>query len=211
MYLSKENLLAKITEIINDSDDSLTSLQISTELGYPGNSSRVIETLDQLVSEGKIAKNSDTGTTIYSAVNIDEDEDEEEIDDETDATDELDPATPPVEIQAISLVRSDLFGYDAISLEKGHIKVVFPDGVGEKILEPGENLVVINQDAQYRFVIHEAAELTEAIAIYTDDKNLGTFTIEDMAIGKAVPNADSLNYKNPIIFLQINKHDKGGN
>lgn len=208
LYKTKDELLNQIMKILGDVEEPMSATAISKELGYSKIRARVKEALQLLVDDGSVeAIANKSGYNSYILVVQTDEEVVEECDEEQEPAD-----VAPREITEITLPEN-LNGYDVETLEKNHVKVIFPGEGSEKsvTLEPNERLLVINQNEEYRFVVSAPEQLLQAIATYTSEQGITTYLVTDTATGNAVLDANEVDMKVAIIFLDISIHDKAGN
>lgn len=202
-YKTDDELFDEILDILDDADEPMSGTAISKALGYTKLRSRVSDAINKLVKDGDIrAIASKAGYNVYELA--DSGEEEEAVAEDV----------PPVrEVEEITLP-TNLNGYDIETLEKGHVKVIFPNEGGEEenftVLEPGERLLVINQNEEYRFAISTPEQLLQAIGIYTAEQGITTYIVTDTATGNSISDANEVDMKVAIIFLAISRHDKAG-
>ena len=217
MLKSIEELRDDILDILSESVEPLSATAISKEVGYTKLNARVLSVLNSMVADEDICKEqTDNGYYVYS-VNLEEDEEpEDDFDESEDLDDECEPNDlMPQEIDSINLPVK-CHDYILQALPKDHVKVTFPeedeDG-NEKnvVLEPDERLLVINQNAAFRFVVSSPEDVLEAIHIYTTEMKITTYLVTDMSTGNSISDVDNLDLTGPsILFLEISRHNKAG-
>ena len=214
--LTRDELKDKVLDVLQDADGALSATAISKEVGYTKLSPRVYDILTELADSGIVDSYlHSNGYVVYLYLDdgCDEDECDEECDeDECDGEIE-DNNLMPQEIVDRKIPEDD-HGYRIEMLPKNHVKITYPeldeDG-NEKstTLEPNEQLVVINQNPAFRFVVSVPDEILEAINIFTTEQGISTYLVTDTSTGKCVDDITTdLDDKVVVIFLNIQRHDK---
>jgi len=216
MLKSKEELRAEILEVLLD-NESLSATALSKEVGYTKLNARVLSILNELVEVDEVWKEqTETGYYVYSIVEEDNEEDNEE-----DFGEDITEETESNDLMPQETIENNLpvncFDYKITQLEKSHVRVVFPEldedgNVKSIILEPDERLLIINQNAAFRFVVQTPEDVLEAIHVYTTEVKITTYLVTDMYSGIAVSDVDNIDMNGiSVLFLTIERYNKAGN
>lgn len=221
MLMSKEDLINEVIDILAN-DDPMSATAISKEIGYTKLNARVLSVLNELILDEEVKKEqTDGGYYIYSLNPQEDDENiEKEDEGEEDEEDEDNDPSEPNDLMPQEIVENNIpikyYDYEITALPKNHAEVVFPelDEDGEEksiVLEPDERLLVINQNAAFRFVVQTPEDILEAIHIYTTEMKITTYLVTDMATGVAVSDVGTIDMGGPsVLFLEISRHNKAG-
>jgi len=217
--LTRDELKDEVLDVLTEAIGAMSATAISKEVGYTKLSPRVYDILAELVDDDEVDKyEGSKGYDVYQRIEVDAeaDDDYEEEDDEIeDSGDIEDNNLLPQEI-TIRKIPEDDHDYEIEAIAKGHTLITFPevdeDG-NEKttILEPNEQLVVINQNPAFRFVVSSPDEVMEAINVFTTEQGISTYLVTDTSTGKSISDAGELDGDVVVIFLNIQRHDKAGN
>ena len=219
MLKSMEELRDDISDILSETAEPLSATAISKEVGYTKLNAQVLSILNNMVDDGDVLKEqADNGYYTYTLL-LEEDEDlpDDEIDYDSDNEDTDEPNDlMPQEIDETT-IPINCHDYTIYSLAKDHVKVIFPekdedDNEKSIVLEPDERLLVINQNAAFRFVVTSPEDVLEAIHIYTTEMKITTYLVTDMSTGNSISDVDNLDMSGPsVLFLEISRHNKAGN
>ena len=101
------------------------------------------------------------------------------------------------------------YGYNVDIDNEGNRVVILPEG-DQVTLQPNESILVINGDANYRWIVETPEEIIQGIDKYKDDKGFSVMIINDMSTGKAISDVGEIDQQSGVIFLDVKRHNKAG-
>ena len=105
---------------------------------------------------------------------------------------------------------SKSYGYSVSTATDGRFayNINMPDGK-ELQLTKSERLFVINQDANYRFIVEDPEDIMTAIGTFTQEAGYAHFLVKDLASEKHIKSAADLG-TDVVLFVSIERHNKAG-
>jgi len=187
--LTKEKVLDAVSELNGGSATS-----ISRHLGFQRKSEVVTRFLNELVDEGSLVCDEDGSFPVYNV------------------SSSRSTYTPSAD--APSRIINECNGYRIEESSNDGFVVTMPGASAPIIVPRGGNLIVINNDPEYRWAVDCPEDVNEALQMviddYTRDHGIVNFLITDMSNDSTVSSVEEINKDNLIIFLTISKHNKAG-
>ena len=180
---------------------------ISQALGYAKSNAGVREVLYGLVKEGAVkASVSDRGFDVYYRV----EGKTVSMEKEQATTTQVKKEVTFKEIDATKdYLPVNNYGYKFESTRVG-FTITTPEGKTIE-LKASERFLVINNNADYRWIIEKPEDLFTAVAIYCKAQGITTYVIKNVETGKPVNEVKDLGDVNCIaIFLTIERYNKAG-
>ncbi|MCK5017233.1 MAG: hypothetical protein KAS32_09180 [Candidatus Peribacteraceae bacterium] len=194
-----------VMSVMPDSiDEAMSSTAISRELGFTKNNKRVSDVVLALEEVGHITSKEQNGYKAYYTSEAGMEAWETGMYEGNGGARRIGNRRVPIELHDYNVVEGE---------EADTLIVVVPGDERTAItLDAAERLVVINQDAAYRFIVDSPEDVLEAIKVYTSEKGITTFVVEDMSTGAMISSDidEEIDPEVAVIFLTVSRHNKAG-
>lgn len=235
----KEKVLDVIPSNVHNAE---SATKISKSVGYAKFNKRVGEVLEELVNEGFVSKD-ESGTYVtyfkgekeYQRLPTPRQDGTVEIVSKEDEKEQTSNYIPLNSIENEKESRANVrrvgdynlptnsHGYKVnIILDENDepigLSVIPPDQEQEIRLKLHQTLFIINLNKDYRFILDTASDAFKAIAIYSKEKNIGTFQVTDSTTNSKISLSSDPETKrkvetilqDPLVFWTVTKHNKAG-
>ncbi|MCK5020444.1 MAG: hypothetical protein KAS32_25635 [Candidatus Peribacteraceae bacterium] len=202
--MSQELKNAVMNVMPDEKENALSSTAISREIGFTKNNKRVQEAVLALVELGHVTSLEMNGYTAFYTSPDGLEAFASGMYEGNGGARRIGKRRIPIELHDYNVVEGE---------EEDTLVVLAPGDDRVSItLESHERLVVINEDASYRFIVDSPEDVLEAIKVYTTEKGITTFVVEDLSTGAMISSDidEEIDPDVAIIFLTVSRHNKAG-